>query len=160
MEQFRRFKFAFNYCDKMRKVSEPEQFFWAIQCFKKLNNVNYNDQKVKNFLMQFSVKALHLGMIYCRRVEHELICECEHCFLFDNARLILFNSSMLARCFIVGFCDPFETTIYTFRSACPKTCYKSKSLKNIENIDNWAPDDSGVVLDYLKLYTVFNSIIH
>ena len=159
MEEFRRFKFAFNYCHKMRKVNKPEQFFWAIQCFKKLNNVSYNDQIVKNFLYQFSIKALHLGMIYCRRVEHEFTCECEHCFLFDNAKLILLNNVSLARCFVVGFCDIFETN-YSYRSACPKTCDKSKSLKNIKYIDNWAPDDSGVVLDYLKLYAVFNSIIH
>ena len=78
MEEFRRLKFAFNYCNKLRKVYEPEQFFWAIQCFKKLNNVSYNDQKVKDFLTQFSVKALHLGMMYCRRVEHEFTCECEY----------------------------------------------------------------------------------
>ena len=45
-----------------------------------------------------------------------------------------------------------------YRSACPKICYKS-SLKNFQNIDKWAPDDSGVVLDYLKLYAVFNSVI-
>ena len=159
MEEFRRFKFAFNYCYKMRRVSEPEQFFWAVQCFKKLNNVTYNDQKVKNFLAQFTVKALHLGMVYCRRVEHEFTCECEHCFLFDNAKLILLNNFVLARCFVVGLCD-IETN-YSYRSACPKTCYKSNSLKNIDNIDNWAPDnETVVVLDYLKLYAVFNSIIH
>ena len=159
MEEFRRFKFAFNYCNKNRKVSEPEQFFWAIQCFKKLNGVSYNDQKVKNFLQQFTVKALHFGMKYCRQVEHEFMCECEHCFLFDNAKLILINNFSLARCFVAGFCD-FETN-YSCRSACPKTCLKSKSVKNIENIDNWAPDDDmTVALDYLKLYAVFNSIIH
>ena len=98
-------------------------------------------------------------MIYCRRVEHEFTCECEYCFLFDNAKLILLNNVSLARCFVVGLCDIFETN-YSYRSACPKTCDKSKSLKNIKYIDNWAPDDSGLVLDYLKLYAVFNSIIH
>ena len=64
MEEFRRLKFAFYYCNKLRKVTEPEQFYWSIQCFKKLYKVSYNDQKVKDFLMQFSVKALHLGMMY------------------------------------------------------------------------------------------------
>ena len=162
MEEFRRLKFAFNYCDKMRKVNEPEQFFWAVQCYKKLNNINYSDQKVKDFLTQLSTKALHLGMIYCRRVEHEFACECEYCFLFDNAKLILIKNLSLARCFVVGTCCwayDFESN-YSYRSACPKTCYRSKSLKKIENIDKWAPDDSGVILDYLKLYAVFNSIIH
>ena len=158
MEEFRRLKFAFNYCDKLRKVSEPEQFYWAIQCFKKLNNVCYNDQKVKDFLMQFSVKVLHLGMMYCRRVEHEFTCECEHCFLFDNSKFILLNSVSLAHCFVADVCD-LETDL-SYRSICLKTCYKSKSFKNINNIDKWAPDDSGIVLDYLKLYAVFNSVIH
>ena len=158
MEEFRRFKFAFNYCEKLRKITEPKQFYWAIQCFKKLNNVTYKNQKVKDFLMQFSVKALHLGMIYCRRADHEFTCECEHCFLFDNSKLILVNSFMLADCFVAGVCD--TETIFSYRSACPKICYKSKSLKNLQNIDKWAPDDSGVVLDYLKLYAVFNSVIH
>ena len=106
--------------------------------------------------MQFSVKALHLGMMYCRRVEHDFTCECEYCFLFDNAKLILLNSVMLARCFVVDYCDLL--TDLSYRSTCPKTCHK-KSLRNIQNIDIWAPDDSGVVLDYLKLYAVFNSII-
>ena len=157
MEEFRRFKFAFNYCNKLRKVTEPEQFYWAVQCFKKLNNVSYKDQKVKDFLMQFSVKALHLGMIYCRRADHEFSCECEHCFLFDKSESILVNSFMLAHCFVAAACD-IETN-YTYRSACPKIHCKS-SLKNFENIDKWAPDDPGVVLDYLKLYAVFNSVIH
>ena len=98
-------------------------------------------------------------MVYCRRVEHEFTCECEHCFLFDNPKLILINNFSLAHCFVVVFCD-IETN-YSYRSACPKTCLNSKSLKNIENIDIWAPDDDAiVVLDYLKLYAVFNSIIH
>ena len=82
MEEFRRFKFAFNYCDKLRKVTEPDQFYWAIQCFKKLNNVTYKNQKVRDFLMQFSVKALHLGMIYCRHADHEFTCECEQFFIW------------------------------------------------------------------------------
>ena len=155
MEEFRRFKFAFNYCDKSRKVIEPEQFYWAVQCFKKLNNVNYNDQKVRDFLKQFSVKALHLGMIYCRRIEHEFTCECEHCFLFDNSKLILINNNKLADCFVANICDP--ETIFSYRSACPKVCYKSS--RNFQNIDRWATDNFDVVLDYLKLYAVFNSVL-
>ena len=156
MEEFRKFKFAFNYCDKLRKVTEPEQFYWAIQCFKKLNKVSYKHQKVREFLMQFSIKALHLGMVYCRRVDHEFTCECEHCFLFDNSKLILINRHMLADCFLANICD--IETIFSYRSACPKICYRS-SLKNLQNIDKWASDDSGVILDYLKLYAVFNSVL-
>ena len=156
MEEFRRFKFAFNYCDKLRKVSEPEQFYWAIQCFKKLNKVSYKHQKVREFLMQFSIKALHLGMVYCRRVDHEFTCECKHCFLFDNSKLILINRHMLADCFLANICD--IETIFSYRSACPKICYRS-SLKNLQNIDKWASDDSGVILDYLKLYAVFNLVL-
>ena len=155
MDDFKKFKFAFNYCDKSRKVLEPEEFYWAIQCFKKLNNVNYKDQKIRGFLKQFSVKALHRGMIYCRRVDHEFTCECEHCFLFDNSKLILINSYKLADCFVANICDP--ETIFSYRSACPKLCYKS--LNNFQNIDKWAGDNSGVVLDYLKLYSVFNSVL-
>ena len=155
MEEFKKFKFAFNYCDKSRKVMEPEQFYWAVQCFKKLNNVNYKDQKVRGFLKQFSVKALHLGMIYCRRVDHEFTCECEHCFLFDNSKLILINSYKLADCFVANICD--VETIFSYRSAFPKLCYKS--LNNFQNIYKWAPDNSGVILDYLKLYSVFNSVL-
>ena len=155
MEDFKKFKFAFNYCDKSRKVMEPEQFYWAVQCFKKLNNVNYKDQKVRDFLKQFSVKALHLGMMYCRRVDHEFMCECEHCFLFDSSKLILINSYKLADCFLANICD--VEAIFSYRSACPKLCYKA--LYNFQNIDRWAPDDSGVILDYLKLYSVFNSVL-
>ena len=65
---------------------------------------------------------------------------------------------MLAHCFVADVCD--LETIFSYRSSCRKTCYKSKSLRNVQNIDKWAPDDSGVVLDYLKLYAVFNSVIH
>ena len=155
MEDFKKFKFAFNYCDKSRKVMEPEQFYWAVQCFKKLNKVNYKDQKVRDFLKQFSVKALHLGMLYCRRVDHEFRCECEYCFLFDNSKLILLNSYKLADCFVANICD--VETIFSYRSACPKLCYKSTN--NFQNIDRWAGDNSGVILDYLKLYSVFNSVL-
>ena len=155
MEEFRRFKFAFNYCDKSRKVTEPEQFYWAVQCFKKLNNVNHNDQKVRDFLKQFSVKALHLGMIYCRRIDHEFTCECEYCFLFDNSKLILINNDKLADCFVANICNP--ETVFSYRSACPKVCYKSSN--NFQNIDRWTTDNFDVVLDYLKLYAVFNSVL-
>ena len=156
MEEFRRFKFAFNYCNKLRKVNEPEQFYWAIQCFKKLNKLtSFNNQKVKDFLLEFSVKALHLGMVYCRRVGQEFTCECEHCFLFDNSKLILLKSFMLADCFVADNCN--NRTIFSYRSACPEIC--KSSLRSLQNIDKWAPD-SGVILDYLKLYAVFNSVIH
>ena len=158
MEEFRRLKFAFNYCNKSRKIYEPEQLYWAVQCFKKLNKITYNDQKVKDFLKEFSVKALHLGMIYCRRVEHEFTCNCEHCFLFDNAKILLLKYSSLAHCFVADVCD-IQTDL-SYRSTCRKTCPNSKSFTTIENIDKWSPDDSGFVLDYLKLYAVFNSIIH
>ena len=92
----------------------------------------------------------------CRRTDHEFTCECEYCFLFDNSKLILINSHMLADCFLANICD--IETIFSYRSACPKIYYKS-SLKNLQNIDKWAPDDSGVILDYLKLYSVFNSLL-
>ena len=49
MEEFRRLKFAFNYCNKQRKVEEPEQFYWAVKSFKKLNRVSNNTQVVKDF---------------------------------------------------------------------------------------------------------------
>ena len=77
-------------------------------------------------------------------------------FLFDNSKLILINSYALADCFVANICD--IESIFSYRSACPKICYKS--LKTLQNIDKWAPDDSGVVLDYLKLYAVFNSVLH
>ena len=132
MDEFKRFKFAFNYCNKLRKVMEPEQFYWAVKCFRKLNNIkDYKDQKVKDFLKQFSVKALHLGMVYCRRVEHEFTCECEHCFFFDNAKLILINRNKLAKCFVANVCD-FES-IFSYRSACPMLC--SRLSNNFFNID-------------------------
>ena len=154
MDEFKKFKFAFNYCNKSRKVMEPEQFYWAVKCFQKLNNIDYKDQKVRNFLKQFSVKALHLGMVYCRRVEHEFTCECEHCFLFDNSKLILINRNKLAKCFVANICD--VESIFSYRSACPILC--SKLSNNFQNIDSWATDDFGVILDYLKIYSVFNSV--
>ena len=91
---------------------------------------------------QFSVKALHFGMKYCRRVDHEFTCDCEYCFLFDNAKLILLRRNKLAFCFVADVCD--IATDLSYRSAC----------------DKWAPDHSGVSLDYLKIYAVFDSIIH
>ena len=157
MEEFRRLKFAFNYCDRQRKVEEPEQFYWAVKCFKKLSKVSNNTQIVKDFLGQFSVKALHLGMMYCRRVDHEFTCECDYCFLFDNAKLILLRRNKLAFCFIANICD--TCTELSHRSACNKNCEISK-FYGVENIDKWAPDHSGVCLDYLKIYAVFDSIIH
>ena len=63
---------------------------------------------------------------------------------------------MLARCFVVDYCD-LQTNL-SYRFTCLKTCPKS-NIRNIQNIDLWAPDDSGVILDYLKLYAVFNSTI-
>ena len=157
MEEFRRLKFAFNYCDRQRKVEEPEQFYWAVKCFKKLSKISNNTQIVKDFLNQFSVKALHFGMMYCRRVDHEFTCECDYCFLFDNAKLILLRRNKLAFCFIANVCD--TCTDLSYRSACNKNCEISK-FYGIENIDKWAPDHSGVCLDYLKIYAVFDSIIH
>ena len=71
-----------------------------MKCFKKLNKITDNNQKVKDFLMQFSVKALYYGMVYCRRVEHEFTCDCEYCFLFDDAKLILLKLNKLAFCFV------------------------------------------------------------
>ena len=156
MEEFRRLKFAFNYCDKQRKVEEPEQFYWAVKSFKKLNKISNNNQVVKDFLNQFSVKALHFGMMYCRRVEHEFTCDCDYCFLFDNAKLILLRRNKLAFCFVADVCD--IATNLSFRSACNKNCTISK-FYGVENIDKWAPDHSGVCLDYLKIYAVFDSII-
>ena len=157
MEEFRRLRFAFNYCDRQRKVEEPEQFYWAVKCFKKLKKISNNTQIVKDFLNQFSVKALHFGMMYCRRVDHEFTCECDYCFLFDNAKLILLRRNKLAFCFVADVCD--ICTDLSYRSACNKNCAISK-FYGVKNIDKWAPDHSGVSLDYLKIYAVFDSIIH
>ena len=117
MEEFKRFKFAFEYCNKRRKIEEPEQFYWAIQCFKKLYGVNYDDTKVRGFLKEFCIKSLHLGMQYCRRVDHKRYCDCEYCFLFDNSKILLIESFKLADCFVASVCDP--NTLYSYRSACP-----------------------------------------
>ena len=158
MEEFRRFKFAFLYCDKRRKIEEPEQFYWAVQCFKKLNRLEYNDSNIKGFLKQFCVKSLHLGMQYCRRVDHEHDCTCEYCFLFDNSKILLTESFTLADCFVANICDP--NTLYSCRSACPpKLCYDKRS-KNFQNIDKWTSKNDSIVLDYLKIYSVFNSILN
>ena len=157
MEEFRRFKFAFNYLNKERKINEPEQFWWAVKCFKKLHKISNNTQMVKDFLHQFSVKALHLGMQYCRYVDHQFTCECEYCFLFDNAKLILLKRNKLAFCFVADVCD--ISTNLSHRSVCNKKCPISK-FYGFESIDKWAPDHLGPSLDYLKIYTVFDSIIH
>ena len=157
MEEFKRFKFAFNYCNRKRKIEEPEQFFWAIQCFKKLHNVNYDHSKVKAFLTEFCVKSLHLGMQYCRRVDHERYCECEYCFLFDNSKRLLMESFNLADCFVASVCNPVDC-LYSYRSACPpKLSYEN--FRNFQNIDKWTKKNDGIVLDYLKIYAVFNSIL-
>ena len=156
MEEFKRFKFAFKYCNKNRKIEEPEQFYWAIQCFKKLYGLKYNHSKVKDFLKEFCTKSLHLGMQYCRRVDHERYCTCEYCFLFDNSKLLLIESFKLADCFVANICDP--NTLYSYRSACPpKLCYEHSN--NFQNIDKWVSKNNGIVLDYLKIYSVFNSIL-
>ena len=161
MEQFKefnRFKFAFNYCNKKRKIEEPEQFYWAIQCFKKLHNVHYYHPKVKGFLKEFCVKSLHLGMQYCRRVDHERCCDCEYYFLFDNSKLLLIESFTLADCFVANYCDP--GTLYSYRSACPpKLCTGYRNSRTFQNIDNWISKNDSIVLDYLKIYSVFNSVL-
>ena len=157
MEEFRRIKFAFNYFDKERKINEPEQFWWAVKCFKKLRKISGNTQEVRNFLKQFSVKSLHLGMQYCRRVDHEFTCECNYCFLFDNAKLILLRRNKLAFCFVADVCD--ISTNLSYRSICNKGCPISK-FYGVGNINKWAPDHLGPSLDYLKIYAVFDSIIH
>ena len=157
MEEFRRLKFAFNYFDKERKINEPEQFWWAVKCFKKIRKISSNTQEVKNFLNQFSVKSLHLGMQYCRRVGHEFTCECDYCFLFDNAKLILLRRNKLAFCFVADVCD--ISTNLSYRSVCNKGCPISK-FYGVGNINKWAPDYSALTLDYLKIFAVFDSIIH
>ena len=157
MEEFRRLKFAFKYCDKNRRIIEPEQFYWAVKCFKKLYKIIDNNQMVIEFLNQFSVKALHFGMQYCRRIDHEFTCECEYCFLFDNAKMILLKRNRLAFCFVADVCD--ICTDLSYRSVCNKNCPLSKYY-GIRNIDKWEPEQAGVTLDYLKIYAVFNSIIH
>ena len=160
MEQFKefnRFKFAFNYCNRKRKIEEPEQFWWAVQCFKKLHHVHYEHSKVRHFLKQFCVKSLHLGMQYCRRVDHERSCSCEYCFLFDNSKTLLIESFRLADCFVASYCDP--GTLYSYRSACPpKLCYNESPL-SFQNIDKWTSENNSIVLDYLKIYSVFNSVL-
>ena len=156
MEEFKSFKFAFNYCNKNRKIERPEEFFWAVQCFKKLHNLPYNHSKVKDFLKQFCTKSLHLGMQYCRHIDHERYCSCEYCFLFDNAKLLLIERSQLADCFVDRVYSP--DTLYSYRSTCsPNVCYGD--LKTFENIDKWVPKNNSIVLYYLKIYSVFNSIL-
>ena len=157
MEEFRRLKFAFNYFDRERKITEPEQFWWAVKCFKKFHKITGNTQEVKDFLKQFSVKSLHLGMQYCRCVDHDFTCECNYCFLFDNAKLILLGRNKLAFCFVADVCD--ITTNLSYRSVCDKSCSMSK-FYGFSNIDKWAADHSGPTLDYLKIFAVFDSIIH
>ena len=157
MEEFRRLKYAFNYLNKEKKIEEPEQFYWAVKCFKKFYKISNNTQMVKDFLNQFSVKALHLGMQYCRRVDHQFTCDCEYCFLFDNAKLILLKRNKLAFCFVADVCD--ISTNLSYRSACNKNCPISK-FYGIGSIDKWAPDHLAPTLDYLKIYAVFDSIIH
>ena len=141
---------------KNRKIEQPEEIYWAIQCFKKLHNLPYNHSKVKNFLKQFCIKSLHLGMQYCRHIDHERDCSCEYCFLFDNSKLILIERSQLADCFVNSVYRP--ETLYSWRSTCPpKSCYGD--LKTFQNIDKWVSKNNSIVLDYLKIYTVFNSIL-
>ena len=62
MEEFKRFRFAFQCCNKNRNIEQSEEFYWAVQCFKKLHNVNYNHPKVRDFLKEFSTKSLYLGL--------------------------------------------------------------------------------------------------
>ena len=155
MNEFKRFKFAFEYCNKKRKIEEPEEFYWAVQCYKKLYNLKYNHSKVKNFLKEFCIKSLHLGMQYCRRVDHKRYCDCEYCFLFDNSKLLLIERLNLADCFVANICD--SDTLYSYRSACPKLCCVYSN--NFQNIDKWTAKNNGIVLNYLKIYSVFNTIL-
>ena len=155
MEEFKRFKFAFEYCNKNRKIERAEDFYWAIQCFKKLHGLKYNHSKVKRFLKQFSTKSLHLGMEYCRRVDHDRFCTCEYCFLFDNSKLVLIDSFKLTDCFVGSICEP--NTFTSYRSACPNLCYRHSI--HFQNIDECTGKNNGIVLDYLKIYSVFNFIL-
>ena len=161
MEQFKefnRFRFAFNYCNKNRKIEQPEEFYWAVQCFKKLHDLHYEHPKVKAFLTEFCVKSLHLGMQYCRRVDHERTCNCEYCFLFDNSKLLLIERFSLADCFVANYCEPW--TLYSYRSACPpKLRHGNTRFRTFENIDDWTRKNDSIVLDYLKIYSVFNSVL-
>ena len=96
-------------------------------------------------------------MQYCRRVDHERYCGCEYCFLFDNSKLLLTESFQLAECFVANVCDP--NTLYSYRSAYPpKLCY-NEHCYYFENIDKWVSKNNTIVLDYLKIYSVFNSIL-
>ena len=152
MGEFKRFKFAFEYCNKNRSIEQPEEFYWAVKCFEKLhNNINYNHPKVRDFLKQFSTKSLYLGMKYCVRADHERNCGCEYCFLFENSRLLLIESSD----FFLGELN----RIYSFNSVYP-TKYEYCYYFN-ENIEKWVSKkkSKGIVLDYLKIYSVFNSIL-
>ena len=68
---------------------------------------------------------------------------------------MVIESFKLADCFVASVCDP--NTLYSYRSACPNLCYEH-SL-NFQNIDKWASENNGIVLDYLKIYSMFNSIL-
>ena len=155
MEEFKRFKFAFEYCNKKRKIEKAEEFFWAVQCFKKLYGVKYNHPKVKRFLKQFCTKSLHLGMQYCRRVDQDRFCSCEDCFLFENSKIVLIQRHQLADCFVGSVHSP---DILYYRATCPPG-FCSGDLKTFENIDEWTSKNNNIVLDYLKIYSVFDSIL-
>ena len=94
-------------------------------------------------------------MKYCRYIDHKRDCTCEYCFLFDNSKIVLIQRSQLADCFVYSVHSP--DTLY-YRSTCPPG-FCHGDLKTFENIDKWTPKNNSIVLYYLKIYSVFDSIL-